>query len=404
MSERSVNENNKLWEAAEKIAEAAVRNAKTDNEAERRKLKKRVIKLVLLMMLIALIIVFASIAWFAMNKAVTADTMAIEAAGSGFDLATSEPKVSYEDVLGLADDEYERGNAVTLEDKNGGEGTYYMLSGAQKLILQCHPNAKDITTGNKDVQPGDWDKLNLYIVPSQDGTVKAKINIEVIPYAEIEKKDANGDPIYKLDEHGDPVIVDGNPVPDTELVKVTTLQEFTAAVGPQGANNSKAVQEAENYIAAANYLKGHIMFFGGEGDMTNDNKDSRYYFTTPYTDLEVDFQETDASRNTAYEVPLYWMWPNTLGQIALRDNTSKLRKGEPVVSDGNDDEKDEVVQYLVDNKSSIFANSSDITETIINSADEPANFKLLSDGYNKADFSIGSYISYFMIELSVSGQ
>ena len=61
MSERSVGENNKLWEAAEKIAEKAVLNAKIENAEERRKQKKRIVKLCLLMTFIALIIVFASI-------------------------------------------------------------------------------------------------------------------------------------------------------------------------------------------------------------------------------------------------------------------------------------------------------------------------------------------------------
>ena len=61
MSERTVSENNKLWENAEKIAQQVVAEKKAESEEERRKQKKRVIKLVLLLVLIALIIVFASI-------------------------------------------------------------------------------------------------------------------------------------------------------------------------------------------------------------------------------------------------------------------------------------------------------------------------------------------------------
>ena len=68
MSERTVSENNKLWETAEKIAQQVVAEKKAASEEERRKQKKRVIKIVLLMILIALIIVFASIAWFTMNR------------------------------------------------------------------------------------------------------------------------------------------------------------------------------------------------------------------------------------------------------------------------------------------------------------------------------------------------
>ena len=61
MSERTVNENQKIWAAAEKIAEEAVAAKKAASEEEKRKQKKRIVKIVLLMILIALIIVFASI-------------------------------------------------------------------------------------------------------------------------------------------------------------------------------------------------------------------------------------------------------------------------------------------------------------------------------------------------------
>ena len=61
MSERTVSENNKLWETAEKIAQQVVAEKKAESEEERRKQKKRVIKLLLLLVLIALIIVFASV-------------------------------------------------------------------------------------------------------------------------------------------------------------------------------------------------------------------------------------------------------------------------------------------------------------------------------------------------------
>ena len=40
MSERSINENNRLWEAAERIAEKAVADKKAANEEERRKPKE----------------------------------------------------------------------------------------------------------------------------------------------------------------------------------------------------------------------------------------------------------------------------------------------------------------------------------------------------------------------------
>ena len=368
--------------------------------------RAKLIRLISMLVFSVAILVFASIAWFSMNKDVGTSGMGVKVGSLPFDIATSEPKISYEQTLKLADSEYQKGVAKTLKNKDGEEGTYYMLSGnGQKLILQCKANPEDQTgqSGDKSISPGDWDKLNLYIVSNIDGAISATIRLEVIPFAEIEKKDNEGNTIYQKDENED-LIVDenGNYIPETELIRITTKTDFETKAS--AVNNEKAQTESQNYIDAANYLKGHIMFFGGLGDTTNADESERYYFTTPYVNRTLSFSKSDANSDIAYEVPLYWMWPNTLGQIALRDNTGQQRKGYPIVSDDDSDEKDSTIGYLWSEVVNMFTNWQNITQTIVNNADTPENFRLLSEGYNKADFSIGTYISYFMIEITVEGQ
>ena len=46
-------------------------------------------------------------------------------------------------------------------------------------------------------------------------------------------------------------------------------------------------------------------------------------------------------------------------------------------------------------------NSSEITDADIDDAKTKAKFTKLSEGYNDADFLIGSSVSYFMIDISV---
>ena len=103
------------------------------------------------------------------------------------------------------------------------------------------------------------------------------------------------------------------------------------------------------------------------------------------------------------------MWPNTLGQIALRNNDLGQRSADdyPIVQDRadgvdiTDTDKGKVIQYLIDNKSTVFANHSEITSAMIEDAKTTANFRKLSEGYNDGDYAIGISISYFMVDITV---
>jgi hypothetical protein len=102
------------------------------------------------------------------------------------------------------------------------------------------------------------------------------------------------------------------------------------------------------------------------------------------------------------------MWTDTLGQLLLPDNSSGKRNGLPILADTDTTGKAAVKQYLISEKEKVFANSNVISDSYINDiADtelfDAEKFKLLSNGYNNADFSIGSNIRYFLIEVTVEG-
>ena len=117
----------------------------------------------------------------------------------------------------------------------------------------------------------------------------------------------------------------------------------------------------------------------------------------------------NAQKNVPQKVTFYWMWANTLGQIALKDNTSGFRSDYPIVQDAtgadiSNTDKGKVIKYLKDNKEIVFTNYSEFADinNAIDNANVKENFKKLSEGYNSADFMIGSYVSYFLIDISAS--
>ena len=171
-------------------------------------------------------------------------------------------------------------------------------------------------------------------------------------------------------------------------------------------HNADAVSEAAEYIKAADYLRGHILFFGENGDTSNQNKDLRYYYKKPYTQRTITKTIAAGNKDEAIQIPVYWMWTDTLGQILLPDNSSNKRNGLPILSDTDTTGKAAVKQYLISEKARVFANSNVISDSYINEIADPESFdagifKTLSDGYNNADFSIGSKVRYFLIEVTV---
>ena len=398
MSERTVSENNKLWEAAEKMAEKAVANAKAENEEERRKQKKRLTKIILMMVLIALIMIFASIAWFAMNKAVTADTMAIEANGSSFDIATKKEKVSYKDRLLEVDSEYNEGTKHTYNNEDGGESDYYIPT-TSKLILRCDANSKG--EGDKDILPGGYGELDLYMIAKKAGTLNARINVKVTGFTALEF------PVVDEETGEQKTDAQGNKLYVTELKKTSELTTEKVRGSQLEGKDLNVYKQAEKYLC------GHILFFKDEGDTSSGTPEkNRYYYKTPAAfntaDMSwtLEFGKENAAENTAYKVPVRWMWTNTLGQMALPNNADDKRKGYPVVKDGSADH-DTVVKYLKDNKENIFKPYTEAGSTItvdnemIDNPTDGDNFRKLSDGYNYADFDIGTCVNYFMIEVSV---
>ena len=352
------------------------------------------------MTLIALIIVFASIAWFAMNKRVSGSGMSMTAADTPYELATNEDYISYRSVLDEVDSSYKPGSSVTLKDENGDEGTYYITgSGTQQLILQTEErkNSENVGQGdgNKDVGPDSKGKLNLYIVPKTNDDINVDVKIKVTGYTAVKTP--------RVDENNQPVTdpETGEQLNDVTLVKTSELNSINTA------NSQIKASGLSRYVQAANYLKGHIMFFGKE--MNADTAGYHYENPGEYSLADgswtIHYKKSDITANTAYEIPVYWMWPNTLGQIALKNNDNRQRKGKPIVKDvaageelsGTDKEK--VIEFLKTNKAIVFTNSGELTNDMIQNA--TANFSTLSTGYNNADLDIGTCVSYFIVEITV---
>jgi len=373
--------------------------AKGHDKSHDDKRRDTVIKTVILLILAFIIFVLATIAWFTMNKSTSAAGMSVKASSDLFEIATiGDNGVRNDEQITLLAPEYKYGTAKTID------GDEYYTSEGTGGSLKLRYTAND-----SEIAPGGNGKLSLYVIPKIDSGFDVTVSLNVIAYAEIDIYDENGDPVYKLDDN-DQYILDenGNKVVDTELVEIISAEDFTAKA--TAVHNQQAVADVDEYVSAASFLRGHIVFFGGEGDTESASESARYYFTTPYRTRTFDQTISAGNKGKAVQVPIYWMWTNTLGQLALPDNVSGKRSGYPVLAD-NDPDKSEIITYLTDNRADIFANNGsstagDITavSTHVDSATNFDNtaFNRLSAGYNEADRLIGTRIAYFLIEVTVN--
>ena len=370
---------------------------------KKRNQKKSLIKLGAMGVLIAVTIIIGSLSWFTANRAVETSGMGVKSATLPFDIATKGTQVRNRDQILQAREDYNDGkNESFTKIENG---TYYTAENTDGLLLRFSPLADDPATEDidesqtSDIGPGSQGELSLYLIAKKDGVIDAFIDLNVVSFKAV--KDGDNE---KLIEIGDGLTTDSG----------LTAAEITVC------------READNF------LKGHIMFFKDK----NGSDPALYSYMTPVTDGRIHFHIDNAENGTAYKVPIYWTWTNTLGQIALKTNENGLLDGIPVVEMTTDmgtvsapTDKALVLKYLKDNKSRVFKDLdilSGLTEeqktaydaletdeakanylaevdidTWIDNADERTYFDLLSEGYNNADFSIGTDLDYFMIEVTV---
>ncbi len=184
MSERSVSENRKLWEAAEKAAEKAVAEAKEKSAEEKRKQKKRVVKLGLMSILVALVLILASVAWFAANDSVAADTMAVTAEGVPYTIQTRNSSGYYSSVYeGLETD-----------------GMEWKISSTKNF--DNHVDAIDTSKGETSpgIEPGDHGILEFRVNPNNSETITVDCIFDIKAYVETTTTGENNQQVTEVTE------------------------------------------------------------------------------------------------------------------------------------------------------------------------------------------------------------
>lgn len=360
-------------------------------EENKNKNRSKLIKLSIMLALLAVVMIFMTIAWFSMNREVGSSGMGVKSATLPFDLKTTGYYGYFDDWLDSGTGKIAVNRAAAPEPPSGtSESITTVDSMTIQWLMTDENNAKNYVTedteeDNIGIRPGSFGSLKFSVVPRTQETINISFKLNIVPYRTVYQTDGSG-----------AIILDGNGLP-TELApeKITGNNE---AVG---------------------YLKNHVLFFknrtGTEGNYVysdlipldevvelvyipseEEGEDGTYSATLTFDKVGNELQEK--------EITIYWIWPETLAEAVLPGN-QQVSGGKPVCGSDNL----EIFNKLKQNPGAYLDGYNNVTDT-----DGTANENLtqtiiknhyskLSLEYNNADQKIGDNVGYFVLQLSALG-
>jgi hypothetical protein len=316
-----------------------------DDDEPRIVVNPKVVKVASLILFSGIILVFASIAWFTMNRDVGTSGMGVKVQGLPYTIQTHDTSGYYK----------------TAWEKTGSEALEWLVTSTNNF--DNHSDAIEPGEEEPSLEPGDSGCLEFRVNPQSSDSITVDCLFEIKAYKEEVVKDDNGDTV--VDDNGNPV---------TTLTQITTGN-------------------------TAGYIDGHILLFYG----IDENEKYTGLINNDYDeDLETYLEQRVLSEQT-YEkdgityTTIYWYWPERLNELT---DSTKIKFAAS--------EQNGVITYIARNKDKFFKNCSETTEKVSSdltalsggtSTDQVYNHYSLM--YDNADLEIGNYISYIVLSMQV---
>lgn len=340
-----------------------------------------------------IVMIVVSIAWFVSNTRVDATGVAIRPADMPFDLAAAGTESSVSADRGMYDELLTVSPGASREIKGK---KYWSTDGSHTSICWAVTPESNMNNTGEDgkptgIEPGSYGKMIFYIIPNKDGPLKVTLELVLAGYQIADDK-KNAENVTKND-----------------LTEVTdpSLQQL---------------------------LEGHILLFAGynekagcyKGWISRDAGVWRMSLGsgTEAAVLEVKsgkltWNNTDAQKDTAYPVTIYWIWPERL-ESYLRKADGYSGKN-PLLFPENRSSEENALLALPENlfatMSKVEKNSSsnryfrwedsakfqeNVTKDTLSQIREkfnPALYSMVAAYYDSADQYLGKNVQYVQLKL-----
>lgn len=340
-----------------------------------------------------IVMIVASIAWFVSNTRVDATGVAIRPADMPFDLAAagtgssvSADQGTYDDLLTVSP-----GASKEIEGKK-----YWSTDGSHTSICWAVTPESNMNNTGEDgkptgIEPGSYGKMTFYIIPNKDGPLKVTLDLVLTGYQIADGK--------KNEEN----------VTKNDLTEVTdpSLQQLLEG----------HVLLFAGYDEAAGCYKGWISRDAGEWSMKSDSETEAAVLESKSGKLT--WNNTNAKKDTAYPVTIYWIWPERL-ESYLRKADGYSGKN-PLLFPENPSSEENALSVLPEN---LFATMGEVegdsssnryfrwedsvkfqehvtkdTLSQIREKFNPALYSMVAAYYDSADQYLGKNVQYVQLKL-----
>ncbi|WP_303834472.1 hypothetical protein [Ruminococcus flavefaciens] len=372
---------------------------KSDNENNEKIVvaRKNLIRFGSLAVLAFVVWLFATIAWFTMNRETSAGGMSIKTAGMPFEISVDAPYTTRPDYSPIIESEF--GYSTTIHETGGS-------TDAIKWVMT--DDTFDSTNPNRGLRPGSKGSFTFNIVPKSVGTytIYFKPNLTGY-YAEFNYSSGTQviNPESIKTDASDNYIL--QTLSERATAKHEEYLELTEAGNTADANIAQKEETA--CTKAETFLNGHILIF----EAYEDGCYSKLRPINQTFSKEFTFTQAQIDSNAKIPVTIYWIWPNTFGQFLLDEGNTRLHDKAMFDSEqaaiSGVTPRQELINYICAHPNYYFeSTNASITSgstlpAYIEGAmgDSPDNLLSLSNGYNNADQIIGENIQILLAEMTV---
>lgn len=340
-----------------------------------------------------IVMIVVSIAWFVSNTRVDATGAAIRPADMPFDLAAAGTESNASADRGMYDELLTVSLGASREIKGK---KYWSTDGSHTSICWAVTPESNMNNTGEDgkptgIEPGSYGKMTFYIIPNKDGPLKVTLDLVLTGYqiADNKKNEAN--------------------VTQNDLTEVTdpSLQQLLEG----------HVLLFAGYNEKAGCYKGWISRDAGEWSMRLGSETEAAVLESKSGKLT--WNNTNAKKDTAYPVTIYWIWPERL-ESYLRKADGYSGKN-PLLFSENPSSEENALSALPENlfetMGEVEENSSsnryfrwedsekfqeNVTKDTLSQIREkfnPALYSMVAAYYDSADQYLGKNVQYVQLEL-----
>ena len=314
---------------------------------------------------IVLAVFFATFAWFTMNRDVGTSGMGVKAGYNGFELRVANGNIGYSDLYSF------------------------------NVIDPSYSANADLTTG-----PGTGEDTIRWRIAGSDDKIKpgtcGKLEFEIIPYSNLDPSTL----VYRIDISTFTAETTKVTQNETTYERVDSLSEVTSTSGT-------AIEKS-----ARNRLLTHLMFFESATlDPDDPDADPTGYHGFISDTSNFTLTPTDEDNDGVYNAVIYWIWPNTFGQIALPIANQKTGVNALLDTTGETNDRSAITTHMTSTANvDVFFKGTESYGTLLSALytkkTEGQNYdneyKKLSTGYNSADREIGNNLDFLLLTLTAN--